>query len=367
MSLAEELKAGAKSLADLELDKLRARDEARKQYEAESRGPVPTILAYRADELSTVVFPPRKPILTREGQPFFSCGEIGEIFSTRGIGKTWLLMTMALMVSNGKSLLGFTVPERRRVLYIDGEMSRQDIQERFAKLCDRTKLKMTDHLVFIAADWQPEYLPRIDTLEGQQVIEPFVEPAELVIFDNRSCLFDSEGEKDPTAWQPTQDYLLSLRRRDKGSLIAHHANRQGGARGLGKPEDVMNLVMKLSHPDDYKAEEGARFICDVTPPDGKARGIYGSAAVPFCLRWTPTGWLVEAVGRDFALRQQILDYLTLADQADDRPKSANAALGKIQCNRAKGLKVWGEMLSNGEIVGDKKTGYKAGVVKASPY
>ena len=79
---------------------------------------------------------------------------------------------------------------------------------------------MTDYLLIVAADWQHEYLPRMDTPEGQSSIEPLVENADVIIFDNRSCLFDPEGEKDPTAWQPTQDYLLSQRRRDKASLLA---------------------------------------------------------------------------------------------------------------------------------------------------
>ena len=35
----------------------------------------------------------------------------------------------------------------------------------------------------------------------------FVDAADLVILDNRSCLFDPEGEKDASAWQPAQEWL----------------------------------------------------------------------------------------------------------------------------------------------------------------
>jgi hypothetical protein len=235
---------------------------------------------------------------------------------------------------------------------------------------DRTSIPLTDHLVLVAADWQTDFLPRIDTPEGQEAIERFVAPADVVIFDNRSCLFDSEGEKDPSAWQPTQDYLLSLRRRDKATWLAHHANRQGGARGLGKPEDVMNLVMKLAKPDDYTPEQGARFICDCTPPDGKLRSVHGSAAQPFGLRLTDTGWVIEipeSETSERAIRQAILDYLNLADAVGDRPKSANQAFQKIKGSRNPFLKVWADMLRDGEILGDKKNGFIVGVLKTVPF
>src|SRR6185295_5195824 len=101
---------------------------------------------------------------------------------------------------------------------------------------------------------------RLDTEEGQQFIEPVVDAADLVILDNRSCLFDPEGEKDPTAWQPAQDWLLSLRRRGKAVLLGHHSNRQGGARGHSKSEDPMNLLVRLTRPEDYSQEQGARFL-----------------------------------------------------------------------------------------------------------
>ena len=54
------------------------------------------------------------------------------------------LMTIALMVSTGKNLLGFMVPRKRLVLYVDGEMARQDVQERFTELADRLQVDVDD-------------------------------------------------------------------------------------------------------------------------------------------------------------------------------------------------------------------------------
>ena len=330
---------------------------------------LPTLVGYTFNELRETWFEARQPILERDQRPFFSMKDIGEIFATRGIGKTWLLMTIALMVSTGKNLLGFMVPRKRRVLYVDGEMARQDVQERFTELADRLQVDVDDdHLVIVAADWQDDPMPRVDTLAGQLALETFVDAADLIIFDNRSCLFDPEGEKDPSAWQPANEYLLSLRRRGKAVLLAHHANRQGGARGIGKPEDLMNLVMKLSHPEGYTANDGARFMCDITPPDGKARGVWGAAAVPFCIRLTITGWEVEGINAtgETEMREQILDYLRAAEAAGDPPKSANAALNKIKGNRMAKLKAWADLFKTGKIIGSRKTGFTAALVVPAP-
>ena len=69
-------------------------------------------------------------------------------------------------------------------------------------------------------------------------------------------------------------------------LIAHHANRMGGARGHSKAEDPMNLI-KLARPDDY-SDQGARFVVTFE----KSRGVYGAAVAPFMARLTPDGWQI---------------------------------------------------------------------------
>src|SRR5262249_35866320 len=146
-------------------------------------------------------------------------------------------------------------PTPSRVLYVDGEMDSREIQERFVLLRDRLRIVDVAPITIIAADWQDTYLPRVDTVIGQDALEPYVDTADLIILDNRSCLLDPEGEKDPAAWQPTQDWLLALRRRGKAVLMAHHSNRLGGARGHSKAEDLLNLCLRLTRPEDYTQDQ----------------------------------------------------------------------------------------------------------------
>lgn len=169
----------------------------------------------------------------------------------------------------------------------------------------------------IGADWQDDYSPRLDTEEGQALVEPFVEAADLIILDNRSCLFDPEGEKDSSAWQPAQDWLLSLRRRGKAPLLWHHSNRGGGTRGMGKPEDVMNLLLKLKRPDGYTQDQGARFLVEFD----KARGVHGPAAAPFFAALTEKGWAIEGTDKVEAADTQsrIREYLKTCAAVGESP------------------------------------------------
>jgi putative DNA primase/helicase len=279
----------------------------------------------------------------------FREGHIGQVYAERGFGKTWFLQSLALAASAGAEALGFQTPDPVRVLYVDGEMASEEIKDRFALLSERLSIPQdTSMLTVLAADWQEHFLPRLDTADGQQAIEPFIEPADLVVLDNRSCLFDAEGEKDPTAWQAAQDWLLSLRRRGKAVLIAHHSNRQGGARGHSKAEDAMNLLVKLSRPEDYSQDQGARFLATFD----KCRGAYGSAVAPFSAQLTVDGWHCASVLQSSrnTTADKLCEYVRLKDKASDPVKSANAAIRGAKVNRNAGLAAWTTLLGSASIL-----------------
>jgi putative DNA primase/helicase len=298
-------------------------------------------------ELGRHVFPDRRPIFLRGDTVVFRAGHLGQVYAERGFGKTWFLQTLALIAASGGSALGFSSPEPIRVLNIDGEMASREIQERTDLLVQRLEIPSAATITTVAADWQEDYLPRLDTPGGQAAIEPFIEDAELVILDNRSCLFDPDGEKDPSAWQATQEWLLSLRRRGKAVLLAHHSNRMGGARGHSKAEDPMNLLIKLSRPEDYQQDQGARFIVTFD----KSRGAYGAAVAPFLAHLTPEGWKTTSADgfQKASAGDKLLEYLRLAHEAGERPKSANAAIGNAHIGRNAGLVAWAELLKAGAI------------------
>lgn len=300
-----------------------------------------TLRAFTLPELKRHTFEYRRPLLRRGDAVILREGHIGEVYAIRGTGKTWFVQTLALMASSGGAALGFHCDEPVRVLQIDGEMAGDELRDRYADLEDKLKLKGTENLTIIGADWQDDFLPRLDTADGRDLVEPFVDQADLIILDNRSTLFDTESETDPARWQPAQDWLLSLRRRRKAVLIVHHSNRQGGARGHSKPEDVMNLLVKLTRPEGYTADQGARFVVAFD----KARGCHGPDVAPFTATLQPDGWSVEGVDESDHVTRKIREYLHLAHKAGDRPKSANAAINGAKVGRNAGLRVWADLRS----------------------
>jgi hypothetical protein len=307
--------------------------------------PPPKLVAYTLPALRDHVFEYRRPLLQRGETVILREGHLAEIYGLRGIGKTWFTQTLALIASSGGSALGFRCEDPVNVLYIDGEMAGHEIKERFSVLEEKLSIKGNEKLTILAADWQEQFLPRLDTLEGKMAIEPFVEAADLIVLDNRSTLFNPDSEKDPSAWQPAQDWLLALRRRRKAVVLVHHSNRQGGARGHSKPEDVMNLLLKLSRPEEYRSDQGARFTLEFD----KVRGCHGLDIAPFVASLQPDGWKVEGIDEGDQAGRKLRTYVQLASDAGERPKSANAAITGAKVKRVDGLRAWKQLLEDGII------------------
>jgi hypothetical protein len=66
--------------------------------------------------------------------PLLPVGGLAMIYATRGLGKTWLALHLAVAVSRGETFVCFDVPKARRVLFIDGEMPLSALQERIVLL-----------------------------------------------------------------------------------------------------------------------------------------------------------------------------------------------------------------------------------------
>lgn len=341
--------SGSGEIYDPVADEVERRRVKREADEREARRPVPNVTCYSLGELANKKIEPRRAVLTRGDGAVVQQGDIFQVFAYRGIGKTWFMQTLAVTAGYGGEGLGYRAPERWRVLYIDGEMRIVDIQKRFALLTMQVKPEIltdpTCGISIIAADQQEDYLPKLDTLEGQEAIEPQVDKADLILIDSRSCLMNPAGEKDPEAWQAAQDYLLSLRRRGKTTGLVHHANRQGGARGISKTEDVLDTVIKLSRPEEYVSSEGACFKVEYD----KARGLWGAAAAPFVTAFKDGVWVEHRVGGD-QVEGRILAQVRAARSVGEPLTSANAISSRVRGNRVANLEAISNLLKSGELV-----------------
>jgi putative DNA primase/helicase len=112
------------------------------------------------------------------------------------------------------------------------------------------------------------------------VIERKLDAAiKLLILDSIStlCQTGDATENDAASWDAVQTWLLKLRRQGLAVLLVNHGGKDGRQRGTSKREDVLDQVVLLQHPTDYRPSEGARFEVHLE----KGRQVKGELAQPF--------------------------------------------------------------------------------------
>lgn len=249
-----------------------------KNRDAERRRTPERVL--RVDDFTRFVvepIPPRPMILN----PFLGERTLGMVHAWRGVGKTHIMLGMAVASASGGQFLKWKAPEPSPVVYVDGEMAEEDIQlwmREFSQL-DGIPPIQPGFFSLIAADRQEFCLPSLSTLEGQHLIAEEVRKANAksLYLDNISCLFRGGDEKEGTDWESAQEWLISLRRDGVSVILGHHDGKQGLQRGTSKREDPLNWVIQLKRPSDYQIEEGLR--CEIHFE--KARRLFGADARPF--------------------------------------------------------------------------------------
>lgn len=223
------------------------------------------------------IIPPRRLIMS----PFLPTQGLCMIYAPRGMGKTYLTLSIAFSIAQGEQLLPgrWHCDRLHRVLYVDGEMCQFDLQERMKKLIGARTLPCGEYLKLITPDMQEKVMPDIATQSGRESIEEHLDGVEVLILDNLSALCREGKENEGDSWVPVQQWLLKLRRRGLSVILVHHANKNGGQRGTSRKEDLLDSVIALKRPGNYNPMEGARFEVQFE----KARGFYGKEAEPFIL------------------------------------------------------------------------------------
>jgi putative DNA primase/helicase len=174
------------------------------------------------------------------------------------------------------------IPQARRVVYVDGEMDIETLQERLREIAAGHKgdgLPDKNFFRLITPDLQKHFMPKINTKESQLAIEEHLQPGDVLWLDNLASLCPSSQEDETGDWIMVQDWLLYLRRKGITTMFLHHAGKSGAQRGSSVKEDVLNVVINLSHGDGYEMEEQLRAQVRLEKVRGKA--AVGNAVQPF--------------------------------------------------------------------------------------
>ncbi|OLN29860.1 DNA primase [Desulfovibrio sp. DV] len=258
--------------------------------------------------------------------PVIPCQGLVMLYAMRGIGKTHFALHLSYAVATGQMVFRWQAVTPRRVLYLDGEMPANAMQERLAGIvASYAKEPLPGFMQIITPDTQPLAMPNLATPEGQAALAPCLEGVELLVVDNLATLCRAGRENEAEGWLPVQEWILALRRRGISVLLVHHANKSGGQRGTSSREDVLDTVISLRRPQDYRPEEGARFEVHLE----KARGIIGDDAKPFEAKLMQDGDAMAWACRDIedvqleTVRQLHAEKMSIRDIAEETgiPKS----------------------------------------------
>jgi hypothetical protein len=199
-------------------------------------------------ELLAMEFPKREMVVA----PFLPTASLAMVFAPTGTGKSWFALELALSVAKGSPFFEWDVPKARRVLYVDGEMPPQDIQERRVTLDPKPtpSLKFLSNISLGLESTslnlhEPKHQARID---GYLASLPEEQRPALIVFDNLSSLALGKDESSNSDLDGLLSWLIKLRGSGLAVLVVHHSGKDEtkGQRGASRRIDLLNTVIRLT-------------------------------------------------------------------------------------------------------------------------
>jgi hypothetical protein len=197
-------------------------------------------------------------------------------YGPRGVGKTMWLLGLAISLATGKPFLRWATYQPVGVLYVDGEMSLDELRQRTITL---SSASVPENLAFLPSELVYTNSARDLTLTNEQDrrdIEAILDAhpdIRVLVLDNISCLFSGISEDKKQDWEPINAWFIRLRHRGITVIAGHHAGKGGKQRGTSGREDSLDTIIALTYPDGYRAEDGCHFHLIFE----KSRGIKGNA------------------------------------------------------------------------------------------
>lgn len=256
--------AGIKSLCqitglDPTSDLAKAYDELKPDKEQEKTKPQ-GLTTLTLDEFIERNYPPIKYYM----YPILSDECLGMIFALPGVGKSLFAMELAWRCSQGLDFMDFKFTEGVEappVLYVEGEMSARQIQDRLTMMIDRDSNQIKDIKNFYIAvlkEQPKQTFQKLKTPEGRLNVELKADEIykttgkkPIIFLDNVRFLMGNFNEKEGQDWIDFVLWLATLRAKGYSTYFLHHAVNTGEkASGSGYQDSNLDVNIKLSKPDD---------------------------------------------------------------------------------------------------------------------
>ena len=210
------------------------------------------------------------PPITYYMYPIISNECLGMIFALPGKGKTLFALELAWRCSQGLDFMDWKFNNMIKpppVLYVEGEMSATQVQDRVSSMVERDRgLKDFDldnfHMAVLKEQPNESY-QKLKTPEGRLNVQNSADmiykktgKKPIIFLDNVRFLMGNFNEKEGQDWIDFVLWLATLRAKGYSTYFLHHAVNTGEkASGSGYQDSNLDVNIKLSQPDENSATD----------------------------------------------------------------------------------------------------------------
>jgi hypothetical protein len=178
-----------------------------------------------------------------------------------GSGKTMFCMGIMDALTKGLDFGPWQnqVGEPLKCLYIDGEMHPYDLSLRLNQM----DTNLNFNVFSTAANYMEENSDRGNLTQPEYrealTYELLSNQIKFVVIDNLASLAPGINENTKIAYDPINQWLLTLRHMGITVFVVHHLGKGGEQRGTSAREDNVDSILYVKKPKNYNASDGARF------------------------------------------------------------------------------------------------------------
>jgi len=202
--------------------------------------------------------------------PIISNECLGMIFALPGKGKTLFALELAWRCSQGLDFMHWKFNDLVKpppVLYVEGEMSAKQVQDRVTSMVDRDNgikdFDLDNFHIAVLKEQPDENYQKLKTPEGRLNVQNSADEIfrmtgrkPIIFLDNVRFLMGNFNEKEGQDWIDFVLWLATLRAKGYSTYFLHHAVNTGEkASGSGYQDSNLDVNIKLSQPDENSATD----------------------------------------------------------------------------------------------------------------